>query len=88
MNDLLRQFRDFFVSLQLTVVLLALGIVLVFAATLDQTNLGVWGIQTKWFRSFIVLSRICQSCYAGLPVKIRGRLSDYRRNGSFCRALA
>jgi hypothetical protein len=55
MNELLRQFRDFFVSLQLTVVLLALGIVLVFAATLDQTNLGVWAVQEKYFRSFFVL---------------------------------
>jgi hypothetical protein len=58
MNDLLRQFRDFFVSLQLTVVLLALGIVLVFAATLDQTNLGIWAVQEKYFRSFFVLWQV------------------------------
>ena len=44
MNDVTRQFRDFFVSLKLTVVLLALGIVLIFWATLDQVNLGVWGV--------------------------------------------
>lgn len=54
MNALLRATRDFFVSLKLTVVLLVLGMVLVFAATLDQTNLGIWGIQQKWFRSFVV----------------------------------
>jgi hypothetical protein len=55
MNELIRQFRDFFVSLQLTVVLLAMGIVLIFAATLDQTNLGIWVVQEKYFRSFFVL---------------------------------
>ncbi len=58
MKDLVRQFRNLFVSLQLTVVLLALGIVLVFAATLDQTNLGVWAVQDKYFRSFFVLWKV------------------------------
>jgi hypothetical protein len=57
-NDLFRQFRAFFVSLKLTVVLLALGIVLVFAATLDQVNLGIWAVQEKYFRSFFVLARV------------------------------
>ena len=65
MNPLVRQFRDFFVSLKLTVVLLALGMVLVFAATLDQTNLGIWGIQQKWFRSFFVLQDV-----GGVPIPI------------------
>jgi hypothetical protein len=65
MNDVVRQFRDFFVSLKLTVVLLVLGMILVFGATLDQTNLGVWGIQTKWFRSFVVLQEI-----RGVPVPV------------------
>jgi hypothetical protein len=46
--------RDFIVSLKLTVALLVLGMVLVFLATLDQTNLGIWGIQQKWFHSFVV----------------------------------
>ena len=55
MNPTLRQFRDFIVSLKLTVVLLALGMVLVFFSTLDQVHLGIWGIQEKWFRSFVVL---------------------------------
>ncbi|MFA6961145.1 MAG: cytochrome c biogenesis protein CcsA [Opitutaceae bacterium] len=54
MNEVLRYFRDFFVSLKLTVVLIAFAILLVFAATLDQTNLGVWGIQQKWFQTFVV----------------------------------
>jgi hypothetical protein len=58
MNELARQFRDFFVSLKLTVTLLALGIVLIFWATLDQTDLGVWGVQQKFFHSFFVLERI------------------------------
>jgi hypothetical protein len=55
MNDTLRQFRDVFVSLKLTVVLLVLGLLLVFAATLDQVNLGIWAVQEKYFRSFFVL---------------------------------
>lgn len=57
MNDTLRQFRDFFVSLKLTVVLLVLGIILIFAATLDQVNLGIWAVQEKYFRTFFVLWR-------------------------------
>lgn len=65
MNDVLRQFRDFFVSMRLTVVLLVFGMLLVFGATLDQTNLGIWGIQHKWFKSFFVLQDI-----AGFPVPI------------------
>ncbi|MGH7946526.1 MAG: cytochrome c biogenesis protein ResB, partial [Opitutaceae bacterium] len=56
MNDTLRQFRNFFVSLKLTVVLLVLGMVLVFAATIDQVNLGIWAVQEKYFRSFFVLA--------------------------------
>jgi hypothetical protein len=55
MNNTVRQFRDFFVSLRLTVVLLVLGMVLVFAATVDQVHLGIWAVQEKWFRSFFVL---------------------------------
>ena len=58
MNDLLRQFRGFFVSLKLTVALLVFGMILVFAATLDQVNLGVWAVQAKYFRSFFVMWRV------------------------------
>jgi ResB-like family len=49
---------DLFTSLRLTVVLLVLSIVLIFAATLDQVHLGVWAVQEKYFRSFFVLSQI------------------------------
>jgi len=55
MNDTIRQFRDLFVSLRFTVVLLVLGMLLVFAATLDQVNLGIWAVQEKYFRTFFVL---------------------------------
>jgi hypothetical protein len=58
MNVVVCQFRDFFVSLKLTVVLLALGMVLIFGATLDQVNLGVWAVQEKYFHSFFVLWRV------------------------------
>lgn len=49
--------RDFLVSLKLTVVLLVFGMLLVFAATLDQVNLGIWAVQEKYFRSFVVYGR-------------------------------
>jgi hypothetical protein len=65
MNDTVRQFRNFFVSLKLTVVLLVLSMLLVFFATLDQVNLGVWGIQQKWFHSLFVLQNV-----HGVPVPI------------------
>lgn len=65
MNGVVRQFRDFFVSLKLTVVLLVLGMLLVFAATLDQVNLGIWGIQQKWFRTFFVLQD-----FRGIPIPV------------------
>jgi ABC-type transport system involved in cytochrome c biogenesis permease subunit len=45
-------------SMGLTVFLLILSIVLVFAATLDQVHLGVWGVQEKYFRAFWVMSPI------------------------------
>jgi hypothetical protein len=67
MNDTLRQFRDFFASLQLTVVLLILSMILVFVATLDQVNLGIWAVQEKYFRSFTVLWQIPNTSVA-IPV--------------------
>jgi hypothetical protein len=54
MTDYIRHVRNFFVSLQLTVVLLILSLLLVFVATLDQVNLGIWAVQEKYFRSFLV----------------------------------
>ncbi len=55
MNATVRSVRNFFVSLQLTVVLLLLSLILVFIATLDQVHLGIWVIQQKWFHSFVVM---------------------------------
>jgi hypothetical protein len=57
----------FFVSLQLTVVLLVLSILLVFVATLDQVNLGIWAVQAKYFRSFFVWWTVPGTAI-GLPV--------------------
>jgi hypothetical protein len=65
MRDLWDSFVKFFVSLQLTVVLLALSIVLIFAATLDQVHLGVWAVQEKYFRTFFVLWNV-----KGFPVPV------------------
>jgi hypothetical protein len=58
MNDTVRQFRNFFVSLKLTIVLLVLSIILIFVATVDQVNLGIWAVQEKYFRSFFVLWQV------------------------------
>ena len=55
MSPAVRSLRNFFVSLQLTVVLLLLSLILVFIATLDQVHLGIWAIQKKWFHSFVVM---------------------------------
>ncbi|MFT3870598.1 MAG: cytochrome c biogenesis protein ResB [Nibricoccus sp.] len=57
----------FFTSMQLTVVLLILSLVLVFVATLDQVNLGIWAVQEKYFRTFFVYLRPAGSQLA-LPV--------------------
>jgi hypothetical protein len=58
MREPWKSFHDFFVSLRLTIVLLALSIVLIFWATLAQVQLGIWGVQEKFFRTFFVLERI------------------------------
>jgi hypothetical protein len=55
---LLRDVRDFLVSLKLTIVLLVFSMVLVFAATLDQVNLGIWAVQEKYFRSFAIYTPV------------------------------
>jgi hypothetical protein len=65
MRALYLEFVRFFVSLRLTVGLLALSALLVFFATLDQVHLGIWAVQEKWFKSFIVLHEI-----NGFPVPI------------------
>ncbi len=45
-------------SLCLTIVLLVLGIVLVVLATLAQVHLGIWAVQEKYFRSFVVVQEL------------------------------
>jgi hypothetical protein len=44
---------DFFLSLKLTVVLLVLSMVLVFAGTLAQVDKGIWTVMDQYFRCFI-----------------------------------
>jgi hypothetical protein len=44
----------FFTSLRLTVVLLALGLILVFWGTIAQVNLGLYKAQNDFFRSFFI----------------------------------
>ncbi len=66
MNDSVRHFRDFIVSLKLTVVLLALGLLLVFAATLAQVDLGIWDVQENFFRSFVAIWHVGR-IYLPLP---------------------
>lgn len=44
---------NFFTSLKLTVVCLALGMVLVFLGTLAQVDLGLYKAQNEFFRSFV-----------------------------------
>ena len=58
MSPLVRQFRDFFVSLKLTVWLLGLSIILIFWATLAQVKIGIWGVQEKFFHTLFVLETI------------------------------
>lgn len=58
MREFINSLTRFFVSLRLTVVLLALSIVLVFVATIDQVHLGIWAVQQEYFRSFVAYWRI------------------------------
>ncbi len=51
---MLERFVRFFTSLRLTVVLLALGLILVFWGTLAQVNLGLYKAQNEFFRSFFI----------------------------------
>ena len=51
MNRLFEYFR----SLKLTVVLLALSMVLVFAGTLAQVDKGIWTVMDQYFRCFIAM---------------------------------
>jgi hypothetical protein len=67
MTPVVKQFRDFFVSLKLTVVLLSLSIILIFWATLAQVQLGIWGVQEKFFHTLFVLEKIPGT---GIPVPV------------------
>jgi len=58
MRETWDEFITFFTSLKLTVVLLALSIVLIFWATLAQVDLGIWGVQEQFFKTFFVLKKI------------------------------
>ncbi|KXU36659.1 ResB protein required for cytochrome C biosynthesis [Cephaloticoccus primus] len=58
MRDTWQDFIKFFTSLKLTVVLLALSIVLIFWATIAQVQLGIWGVQEQFFKTFFVLKKI------------------------------
>lgn len=48
------RFINFFTSLRLTVVCLALALVLVFVGTLAQVDIGLYAAQAEYFRSFFV----------------------------------
>jgi hypothetical protein len=64
----LRSLRDIFVSLKFTVLLLIFSMVLIFAGTLDQVNLGIAAVQEKYFRSFIIyvpLGRVSVPVFPG-----------------------
>lgn len=58
MHPVIRQLRDFFVSLRLTVFLLVLSMILIFWGTLAQVQLGIWVVQQKFFHSFVVFQEI------------------------------
>ncbi|MES1195050.1 MAG: ResB protein required for cytochrome C biosynthesis, partial [Opitutus sp.] len=63
----LRDTRDLFVSLKLTVVLILLSIILILVATLDQVNLGIWVVQAKYFNTFVVFWRVGDMSLAVFP---------------------
>jgi hypothetical protein len=54
LDHFLDRLIDFFTSLRLTVVCLALGLVLVFWGTLAQVDLGLYKAQNEFFRSFFI----------------------------------
>lgn len=51
---MLRKLIDLITSLKLTIICLAAGMVLIFAGTLAQVNLGIWEAQRRYFQSLIV----------------------------------
>ncbi|RKX36292.1 MAG: hypothetical protein DRP64_18785 [Verrucomicrobia bacterium] len=49
----MKKIIDFFLSLKLTVVLLCLSMVLVFAGTLAQVDKGIWTVMDQYFRCLV-----------------------------------
>lgn len=49
----MKRFIDFFLSLKLTVTLLSLSMILVFAGTLAQVDQGIWTVMDQYFRCFV-----------------------------------
>lgn len=54
LSNLLEKLVDLFTSLKLTIVCLGFGLVLVFAGTIAQVDLGLYKAQNEFFRSFLV----------------------------------
>ena len=57
----LRALVERLASLRLTVVLLVLSMALVIIATLAQVHLGIWAVQEKYFRTFVVFQQLSDS---------------------------
>src|SRR5262249_45837839 len=53
----MQSFLQFITSLRLTVLCLVMAIVLVFAGTLAQVEVGLWDAQKSYFHSFLVFWR-------------------------------
>src|SRR5438477_8357755 len=51
---MLRKFIDLITSLKLTIVCLGAAMVLIFAGTISQVNLGIWEAQQRYFQSLFV----------------------------------
>ncbi len=64
----------FFKSLKLTVILLALSMVLVFAGTLAQVDKGIWAVMEQYFRCFVarIDLRVFSSALPGIWVPFPG----------------
>src|SRR3954464_6024661 len=54
LRDLLGKMVDFFTSLKLSIVCLGFGLILVFAGTMAQVDVGLYKAQNEFFRSFMV----------------------------------
>src|SRR3954468_11183319 len=50
----MRKFIGLITSLKLTIACLGAGMVLIFAGTLAQVNLGIWEAQQRYFQSLFV----------------------------------